>query len=393
MHLGLIVTILFCLCGKNLSLHTDSHGGLSRFSNNLYKKSADASNGNVVISPYSIATALALISQGAVEKTFEQIANGLDLPSDRTRISEVFHKLSGRIEKETEPATLHVANKIYVKEGYQIQNGFKTAAQTKFHSSVEMKNFDDSELVAESINKWIQSKTNNKIDHLIDPNMIDESTRLLLVNAIYFQAKWRNPFIEQDTRPGNFYVNRQNVTVQFMRNVGQYKYADLRPELDATAIEIPYSDSNATFIVVLPNTRDGLRRLESKLVEYDLIKLSEKLERQQVQITIPRFKIEQKTDLKNLLKELGFIDMFSNKADFKDLLSDPYDRIQVSDMVHKAFIDVNERGTEASAATGVTWQNFSARPLHDIDFIADHPFLFFIRQFDTTLFAGRVTQF
>lgn len=272
----------------------------------LQQKCADSSDGNIIISPYSVATAIALLSQGALGKTFDQIANGLHLPNDKAIVANLFHELSTSFAKYNELITLDVANNIYVKQGYQIKNSFKDIATKKFHSGIEAINFADNVASANTINRWVEQKTNDKIKDLISSDALSDDTRLVLVNAIYFKGNWQNKFNKALTAPGSFFVNENDsVDVQYMHVKAHFKFGYFE-DLDATAIELPYVDSNVSFIVVLPNKRDGLSLLEAKMKEYDITKLTQQLYRQEVEVTLPKFKIEYEVNLNNVLKKVRF---------------------------------------------------------------------------------------
>jgi len=212
------------------------------------------------------------------------------------------------------------------------------------------------------------------------------------VNAIYFKGNWEYQFNKERTSEGDFYVSEtEKVPVDFMRIKKHFNYGILE-ELDAQALEMKYANSNFSFVILLPNSRTGLSALESKLKDYDLSKISSQMFSQEVDVTIPKFKVEFEINLNDALKNLGMGEMFSKRADLSGILESG-EPLYVSDVVHKAFIEVNEEGSEAAAATGAIFMPLAFIPT--IHFCADHPFVYHIldNASNTSVFSGRVTKF
>lgn len=250
---------------------------------------------------------MGLLSQGARGTTFDEIASALRFPSDKIAIADLFHELSGNFAKSNASITLNVANQVYVQRGYQIKSEFNEIATKKFESGVEAVNFAENVASANHINGWVEKKTNSKITDLIKPDSLGVDTRVVLVNAIYFKGDWKNKFDKELTAPGPFYVNdKDTVNVEYMHTKKHFKFGYL-DELDATAIELPYVDSDISFVVVLPNSREGLSVLEAKIKEYDLTKIAEQMYSQEVQVTLPKFKIEHEVNLNDVLKKVKHI--------------------------------------------------------------------------------------
>lgn len=253
----------------------------------------------------SIASALALALQGAEKNTFEQIAHGLHLGADKATIAAQFAKSYDLLQDGIGESTLSIANQLYVQQGHQIKQAFHDVAVKQFKSGVESLNFAEAVTAARTINSFVESKTNNKIKNLISSDSLDHLTRLVLVNAIYFKGNWQQKFPIQRTSPGDFYVDEtKTVTVDYMRNENQYRYAGLS-DLDASALELKYANSNISFVVVLPNSRTGLPALEASLKNYDLSKITGQLYEKKVEVTLPKFKIEYQIELTNVLQKVG----------------------------------------------------------------------------------------
>lgn len=253
----------------------------------------------------SVASALALALQGAQKNTFKQIARGLHLGGDKAIIAAQFAKHYDLLKNGVGKSTLSIANQLYVQQGYQIQQSFRDVAVNQFKSGVESLNFADAVAAAQTINAFVESKTNSKIKDLISSDSLDHLTRLVLVNAIYFKGNWEQKFPIERTSPGDFYVDEtKTVTVDYMRNDDEYRFAELS-DLDASALELKYAKSNISFVVVLPNGRTGLPALEASLKNYDLSKIISQMRKQKVEVTMPKFKIEYQIELTNVLQKVG----------------------------------------------------------------------------------------
>lgn len=236
----------------------------------------------------------------------------------------------------------NVANKMYVMENYSIKPSFNAIATKSFNSDAQTVNFADNEVAAGKINKWVEDNTNNKIKDLIKADTLDADTRLVLVNAIYFKGFWTYAFNPKDTFKGPFYLdNEKEVTTDFMKIKKYFNYGILQ-DLDATAIELPYKDSDISMLIILPNSRTGLAGLEKKLATIDLNEVSKSLYNQEVSVELPKFKIEFDIELNEPLSKMGMDLMFSNGAQFDQLL-DSTEPLKVSKVVHKAFIEVSLR--------------------------------------------------
>jgi serine protease inhibitor len=245
---------------------------------------------------------------------------------------------------------------------------------------------------ANEINQWVESKTNNKIKNLIEPKMLSYDTRMAIFNAVHYKKPWAIKFDEKNTKKGPFYVSPgKSVQVDFLRDTEYHKYGAL-PELNAHAIELSLEKYDFKFYIILPDSKTGLAELESKLHQVNLNEALSSLQSQFVKLEIPKFKIENKIDLKEVLQNLGMQRMFTSKAEFGELLESDED-ILVSDVLQKAFIDVNEYGIEAAAATAVVMiEVYSDFRRKEEVFVADHPFLFVLKSENYNIFMGRIVN-
>lgn len=363
--------------------------GNVRFTNSLYKAVA-GKDGNVFISPISVEVVLALAYLGAAGNTAEQIASVLHLPADREDVKAGFLSLLG-VLKSTENVTLELANKVFSQSGYRILPEYKTVAEKSFLSGAEELDFADSEGSRKVINSWIETKTNNKIRDMIPSGVLNHMTRLVLVNAVYFKGLWAKQFSADNTRFESFHLNsKESKEVPMMHKKAKFGYLNSE-ELDADILQMHYQGLSISMFIILPHDIDGISKLEKKLAGVDLSKILTHLPEQEVEVSIPKFKLEETTDLNDILTELGMKDMFiPHEADFS-AISGKRD-LFVSSVLQKAFVEVNEEGSEAAAATAAIMM--TRMLLKQTVFHASHPFLFIIKEADNgvILFIGRFSK-
>ncbi|XP_031616655.1 uncharacterized protein LOC116336730 [Contarinia nasturtii] len=366
--------------------------GIYSFASDLYQESAKSTKGNVIISPFSVANALVLLSQATNRSTFEQLKTGLHLSGDKKSIANQFQEHYGLLERGAGNTTFSIANNIYVQKGYSIKQNLQKVAIDKFQSGIESVNFEDNEETARIINKFVEEKTNRRIIDLIKSDTLGSDSRVVLINAIYFKGEWEQKFYEYSTNKSDFYINEtEKVPVDLMNIDEWFNYVDLS-DLNASALEMKYADSNFSMVVILPNSRTGLSTLESQMKDCDLKTIVANMSMQKVEIWIPKFEHEFELKLNNVLMNMGIEEIFESNADLSDLLENG-ESLQVSDVVHKAFIKVSEGGSEAAAATGVQIVLFSGE-FGQSKFRADHPFIYYIwdSNSETILFSGRVSS-
>jgi len=282
---------------------------------------------------------------------------------------------------------LNLANRVYVRDNLKVKPEFVNRLKTSFNSTFGSlgRNAKD------DINKWVESVTNNKIKDLMDD--VDSSVRMVLVSAIYFKAEWEDTFSEGGTKPKTFFASGKNtVQVPMMHLFDDDAGYATFPNLDATALLKSYVGGSIRMIVVLPNKKDGLPELEKKLTK-DVFAGSNYASSGsvEVEISLPKFKIEDSFKLNDALKKLAVNAAFSDSADFSGIAAEP---LKIDEVVHKSFIDLNEKGTEAAAATGIkaAASSFTIFPESAKKvFNADHPFIFAIQHVATesVLFIGR----
>jgi serpin B len=364
--------------------------GNNLFTAALYKEVLKENQGNFLVSPFSIETVLALTHSGAKDETAYEIRAGLRLPNSTEKTEAVYATLLPTL-KGNDKYALHTANKIYVKDGYPLKEDFKNKASTVFQSGIENIEFTQKVDAANTINSWVGKQTNNKIQNLIDPNILGPDTRIILINALYFKGKWVYPFESDSTIKRDFYKTAKDVVqVDMMHNTDVYNYYE-SPELKAKFLEMPYEGDDLSMVIVLPNEKEGLAALESQI---EKVFAAPRFTQERVSVSLPKFTVENKIQLKKILQNLGINKAFSDEADLSGLAGKKGD-LAISDVIQKAFINVTETGTEAAAATaviGVDRIGFFGPP-YVFYFDVDHPFLFYIvLKENLILFSGRVTN-
>lgn len=245
-----------------------------------------------------------MLAQGANGNTYDELKLELHLYGDRASVAEQFRILHKILLKCAGNATFLAANQIYIQQGQQINKNFQQVAERKFSSGIETVDFANSIETADIINRFIEEKTHGNIKDLIKPDAFSSSTRAILVNAIYFNGEWKYKFDEADTIQEHFYVREtERVLVDFMYTRATFNHAIL-PELDATALEMKYANSNFSFIIILPNNQSGFSALEAKMKRYNLTTIVDQMAEVEVDVKIPKFKVEFEIKLKDVLKNV-----------------------------------------------------------------------------------------
>jgi serpin B len=316
----------------------------------------------------------------------------LSLPPDE--LHPAFGTINSRLLETEDDAgyQLNVANRLWGQQGYGFVPGYLALTRDAYGAELQTVDFARATEDARSrINTWVEEQTRGKIPNLIPPGVLDSLTRLVLTNAIHFKGDWAATFPEQATEDAPFFPSGEDeVIVPLMHRRGSYRYA----EGDGLKIlELPYGTGDLAMVVLLPDAKDGLGALEARLGAEQLGRWLAGLRRQEVAVALPRFSLSSQFTLNQALSTLGMTLPFQQgQADFSGM--DGSRELYITAAIHKAFVDVNEEGTEAAAATGIVVGVRSALPSEPKVFRADHPFLFLIRDTRTgsILFLGRLTQ-
>ncbi|XP_069770319.1 leukocyte elastase inhibitor-like isoform X2 [Narcine bancroftii] len=352
---------------------------------------------NMFMSPLSISVALGMLYLGAKGNTAVEIAKVLHFDTE-TDVHANFRELMSHINKHDAPYLLRLANRLYGEETYNFLKEFQELSWKYYEAKLTPVSFQKQpEAARNDINTFVENKTEGKIKNLLPENSVGPATVLVLVNAIYFKGKWESKFDEKYTYVTPFKLNkRETKSVKMMRQTADFKIGYIG-ELKSSVLELPYEQEELSMIVLLPDgindDTTGLEELERALANNTLLPLMnrENMMKRNIEVHLPSFKLHDQFNLEEILSAMGMIDAFArSRANFSGM-SEKKD-LSVSKVIHKSFVDVNEEGTEAAAATGIIIE-VTSQPIATI-FKADHPFLFFIKHNKTQsiLFFGRYTS-
>ncbi|CAH2268023.1 jg10211 [Pararge aegeria aegeria] len=366
------------------------HNGNSRFTANMFSEVSKTNpKKSFVLSAYSVMTPLAQLGLASVGESHDELLNAIGLPNDNVT-REVFSMVNTKL-RAVKDVTLKVASKIYVAKGFELNSEFVAVTRDTFDSEVQNLDFNQKQNAANEVNTWVEDHTNKRIKDLVDPDSLSDDTRALLVNAIYFKGLWDAQFDKALTREKDFHVTKNDkIKVSMMNRRGDYKYTE-SAALKSQVIEIPYKGHEASLVIVLPLKIEDIDEVQEMLKEPTLLDkaLSEMYE-VEVDLSIPRFKIETTTDLKDILTKMNVKKMFSPaEARLDNLLKNVKDSLYIASAIQKAFIEVNEEGAEAAAANVFTAINRSLSGRKQrTRFTADHPFVYFLYEGNNIIFNG-----
>ena len=396
-----LLSVLLIGCGEEEIIPVDDSGATpekvtsvveanNQFAFDLYHRYKGQS-GNVFYSPYSISTALAMTYEGARGQTAEEMQDVFYFPEESIR-RPGYARIYNEINKKDKGYKLSTANALWAQNAFGFLPEYMDLIEQYYGGKATNLDFvKDPEGSRKIINDWVEEKTNNKIKDLIPERVINKMTRLVLTNAVYFKGTWVKQFEKKDTRDEDFYVSPGNtIKAPMMRLTGEeaeFNYAETE---DLQVLELPYEGEDLSMLILLP--KEDLASIDDSLTPEQISAFKQLLRKQRVDIYIPKFKFETKYMMKEDLKSMGMPTAFDDvAADFSGMTGDK--SLYIGAVIHQAFVDVNEEGTEAAAATAVIMTLKSAMPMQKV-FRADHPFIFMIQQKDTgnILFMGRVNN-
>lgn len=248
---------------------------------------------------------IALLAQGANEHTFEELRRGLHFLNNKSMIADQFGQYFELLRENTGTLKLTMANRIYVQEGYQIENAFRDIAFKTFSTDIDTVDFTEKLDAVDMINDVVARKTDHKIQYIIKPDMINRNTRVILLNVLCLKGEWRRLFHEKHTKTGDFHVSQtDSIRADFMHQNDFFNFAEL-DTIGAKALEMKYFQSKLSFVIILPNRRHALLAVERKLKNFDLIKIMEQMREKKVQLYLPRFRIEFDISLKGTLENVS----------------------------------------------------------------------------------------
>jgi len=365
------------------------------FGFDLYKQ-VSSEQGNLAMSPTSLLVALAMTWGGAKGATADQMKKVLHFSGTPADVMNQSGKMVSLLEGN-DALKVTFANRLFGEQSYKFEAPYLAATKNAYGASLEpldfLKNF---EAARGRINGWVDGRTEKRITNLIPEGGVDDATRLVLVNAVYFLADWQTPFDKMYTRDASFSISsKDSKVVPMMHSEHGFGYAEID---GAKLLELPYKGGQMSMLLALPNQVDGLAGLESQLSADKLGDWTKGLQKKTVAVALPKFEInpQKSLSLGSALTAMGMPLAFSRAADFTAMANpeNADDRLHISKVFHKAFVKVDEKGTEAAAASAVvmTTEGAAAEPMARFD--ADHPFLFMIRDNQTglVLFMGRVAD-
>lgn len=362
------------------------------FAFDLYQKIASEKDGNIFFSPFSISTALAMTYAGADGATATEMAqtmrfkNGANFHADFGKyLNQLNKNANGNIE-------LRIANKIWGEKQFAFKNSFLNLLKSDYNSPLKPMDFknkpEESRL---TINHWVEEKTENRIKDLLPQGSVHTDTRLVITNAIYFKGDWMYQFDKKQTKDKKFYLDNGDVKkVPFMHLKGAFSYGQTT---NYQMIKLPYKGAKQSMVVVLPAEGVSIEKVGSQINHQSFSALTQGY-MPEVDLALPKFKLTQPMSLGSVLQKMGMIQAFTNRANFSNMATS--NNLAISEVFHKAFVQVDEEGTEAAAATAVVvvLTSTNAPEPKPIQFRANRPFLFYIIDDETQaiLFMGRITE-
>jgi serine protease inhibitor len=383
------------IASEMMGIDPDVHGIVTannRFAVDLYQQLSQR-EGNLFFSPYSLSTALAMTYAGAAGQTAEKMAEVLHFSLEPQAIHSGFSQVAHGISlNKSEGYQIYIANRLWGQKNYGFLASFLQLTEEYYGAALAEVDFQTQpESARDTINQWVAAQTQENITDLIPAGVLNASTRLVLTNAIFFQGNWLYPFELKNTQKTSFTTNSgQEVTVPMMYQKNRFWYGKYD---GVEVLRLFYLDYGLSMVILLPETPDKLAQLEEIIGGENLDSFISCADREyMVELWLPKFKIAAEFDLKETLSRMGMEIAFNQEtANFSGMNGSPED-LYLSAVVHKAFLDVNEVGTEAGGASGVVAASRSTVPA--ATFRADHPFIFLIQdnESDSILFLGRVVN-
>ncbi|XP_003794692.1 serpin I2 [Otolemur garnettii] len=365
----------------------------TEFAVDLYQAVSVSHKDNIIFSPLGATLVLGMVQLGAKGKAQQQIRRSLRLQG--APAGEEFSVLKSfftSISEKKQEFTFNLANALYLQEGFAVKEQYLHGNKEFFQSAIKLVDFQDAKACAEMISTWVESKTEGKIKDMFSGEDFGPLTRLVLVNAIYFKGDWKQKFRTEDTQLMNF-TKKDGSTVQIpmMKALLRTKYGYFsESSMHYQVLELPYKDDEFSLIIVLPAKELNIEEVEKRITARQILNQFSEMQEEEVEISLPRFKVEQKLDFKEALYSLNVTEIFSGGCDLSGLTDSS--EVYVSQVMQKVFFEINEDSSEAATSTGVHIPVIMS--LTQNQFIANHPFLFIMKHNPTEsiLFMGRVTN-
>ena len=366
----------------------------NRFALDLFKQ-VNPGRENIIYSPYSISNILALVYGGTREQTAAEMAEVLYFPQNHQDLHGAEKKLGESLDSVNfSPGTeMEIANAIWAQENFTFLPGYFELAGKFYGAPLELVDFipeDRREKSRIQINEWVSGNTRQHIRDLIPPGLLNTNTRMVLTNAIYFNGKWEYPFTKDSTLPSVFHVSREeSLNTMFMSQTKTFPYYE---DEEVQALSLPYKGERMSMLIILPKNTEGWKIVSRVLDPERLQIVISNMQSEKVRVAIPRFKTEMNLNLRKELVTMGMEEAFSRNADLSGMTGEK--NLFISEVIHKAYIEVTEAGTEAAAATAAIVGLKAALEEGPKQFRADHPFIYFLRDDKTgcIIFAGRLVR-
>ncbi|MBN1390750.1 MAG: serpin family protein [Candidatus Thermoplasmatota archaeon] len=365
----------------------------NEFSFDMYRQLLNGDD-NIFFSPYSITIALGMAYEGARGETASEMLDVIELPENDLERRAMVRSLQSQLNPGNTNYQLSTANAYWLRQGEDLNDDYQNTIENDYLAGGQELNFaGDASGSADTINEWVEAETNNRIKNLITPDMIDPLTYLILTNAIYFKADWKWQFDEEATQEHKFYLSDGTSTYADLMNMCDKDFdLNYAENDDVQMLQLPYKDEELSMFILLPKT-DDISALETDL-DWDYFDdLKSDMYGEWIDVYLPKFKFELRYEIVPDLSDLGMHLAFGSGADFSGIKESGESDLYISDVVHQSFVEVNEEGTEAAAATAVVMskKGGGSEP-EPVEFRADHPFIFFIEHKATgqILFMGKV---
>lgn len=377
---------------RSTNIHYASH--TSNYSFTLFKELTASAEGNVFVSTYSVQFLLLLLAFGSKSKTGDQLKTLLRLPQ---KTAPNYDNIKAVITNIEDPDYLTIANGVFLDKAFVLRDDYVDKARVYMNAEVKSLDFaGNSANGVSEINNWVEQKTDGKISNIFEPDTIDRKTVLVLASAVYFQNAWKKKFTS--TKNASFCLTpTKHIDVEMMHQIGHFRYHK-DENYEFSAVELPYKAGGFEMLIILPDRADGLNDLENAFLKNskNFAHLQGNLTVHDVTLDLPKFKFESSVSLVKTMEKLGCTEMFTSSADFSYISTSGAGKLKVSDIKHKAFVNIDENGTEAPGVTGANLVYFSSehfpKDIKAVKFHACHPFLFIIKKNTNIIFMGRLSN-
>ncbi|XP_023478941.2 serpin I2 [Equus przewalskii] len=365
----------------------------AEFAVDLYQAICFSHKNNVIFSPLGANLVLGMIQLGAKGKARQQIRQTLKFQETSTgeEFSELKSLFSAISEKKQE-FTFNLANALYLQEGFTVKEQYLHGNEEFFQSAIKLVDFQDAKACAETISTWVESKTDGKIKDMFSGEEFGPLTRLVLVNAVYFKGDWKQKFRKEDTQLMNFTKKDGTaIKIPMMKALLRTKYGYFsESSINYQVLELPYKGDEFSLIIILPAEDVNIEEMEKLITARHILKLFSEMQEEEVEISLPRFKVEEKSNFKEALYSLNITEIFNGGCDLSGITDSS--EVYVSQVIQQVSFEINEDGGEAATSTGINIPAIMS--LAQNQFIANHPFLFIMKNNPTEsiLFMGRVTN-